>query len=64
LVPTKQDDFALRGEIRNELGGFFEKTECLLKIDDVDAVPFPIDVLLHLGIPTFGLVAEVNAGLQ
>src|SRR5262249_7401573 len=38
--------------------------ESLLQVDDVDAVPLAEDVLLHLRIPSFGLVAEVHTSLQ
>ena len=36
----------------------------LVEIDDVDAVALGKDVGLHLRIPAFGLVTEVNAGLE
>jgi hypothetical protein len=43
---------------------FLEQTERLLQVDDVDAVAFAENVLLHLGIPALRLVSEVDAGLQ
>jgi hypothetical protein len=35
-----------------------------LKIDNVNAIAFPENVLLHFRIPASGLVTEVNSGLQ
>jgi hypothetical protein len=64
LCADKENDLALPNEVSDELGGFLEELEGLLKIDDVDAVALTKDVLLHLGIPALRLVAEVDAGLQ
>jgi hypothetical protein len=41
-----------------------EQLHGLAQVDDVDAVPFAEDVLLHLRVPALRLVAEVHAGLQ
>src|SRR4029453_14657651 len=44
--------------------GLAELLERFLKVDDVNAVALAEDVLLHLRIPAFGLVAEVHSGLE
>ena len=36
----------------------------LLEIDDVDLMPFPVDEWLHLRVPTAGLVAVVDSGVD
>jgi len=36
----------------------------LLKIDDVDAVTFAVNVLLHLRVPLVSLVTEVGTGRE
>jgi hypothetical protein len=38
--------------------------ECLLQVDDVDAVPLHEDELLHLRIPSTRLVPEVHSGFE
>jgi len=44
--------------------GLLKAADCLLKVDDVDAVALREDIRLHLGIPTTGLVSEVDSALQ
>ena len=51
----------MRGHFTDKTGGVLEELQRFLEIDDVNAVAFPEDVLLHLGIPTLGLVPEVYA---
>ena len=36
----------------------------LTKVDDVDSVALPVDIGAHLGVPTSGLMTEMDAGLQ
>ena len=64
LGAHKEKRSALLREVRHELGRVFEELQRLLKIDDVDSVALPVDVLLHLRIPAPGLMAEVYSGLQ
>src|SRR6185436_14683913 len=64
LGADEENDLALSRDIGNELGGFLEEFESLLKIDDVDTVALSENVLLHLRIPALRLVAEMYAGLQ
>mgnify|MGYP000659456614 FL=1 len=48
----------------DEVVGLVDHVERLEQVDDVDAVALGEDELLHLRIPTTGLVAEVQACLQ
>jgi hypothetical protein len=64
LGADEQHGAALAGEIGDEVERLAIETSRATKVDDVDAVPLAEDVGLHLRIPPFGLVAEVDAGLQ
>src|SRR6266850_2177673 len=55
---------AARGQVTDEPVGLAELLECLLKVDDVNAVALAEDVLLHLRVPALGLMAEVHSGLE
>ena len=44
--------------------GVVKRGDSVLKVDDMDFVACPEDVLVHLWIPESGLVAKVRAGLQ
>ena len=48
----------------DEVVGLVDHVERLEQVDDVDAVALGEDELLHLRVPTTGLVAEVQACLQ
>ena len=48
----------------DEVIGLVDQLQRLEQVDDVDAVALHQDVLLHLGVPTTGLVTEVDAGLE
>jgi hypothetical protein len=50
--------------VREKIAGGFELAKRFAEVDDVDAVASIEDKRLHLGIPPFGLVAEMNAGVQ
>ena len=47
-----------------ELGGLSKQHQSPLEIDDVDPVALTEDETLHLGIPTTGLMSEMDAGFQ
>ena len=64
LVPTKSTDASLPGQFAHKPAGLAEHLQGFLQIDDVDSIAFAEDIFLHLRVPTAGLVAEVNAGLQ
>ncbi len=64
LGAEEQNRLPLGSQLVHELNGLLEQLEALLQIDDVDAVPLPEDIFLHLRIPAFGLVAEVHPGFQ
>src|SRR5205823_73380 len=56
--------FSLGCQFCHELCCFFEQAECLLEIDDVDAVALAENVLFHFRIPTLGLMSKVDTSLQ
>src|ERR1700730_16425413 len=64
LSAHKKNVPSLRGKFTNEATGFAEHFQRLLKIDNVNAVAFPENILLHFRIPASCLVTEVNSGLQ
>jgi hypothetical protein len=64
LGPDEENVSALRRHLLDEHERVAEELHRLLEVDDVNAVARPEDVLLHLGVPTAGLVAEVGAGLE
>ena len=65
LLGTDEQHGAVLGdEVADERVGDFGPGERLLEIDDVDAVALTEDEPLHLGVPTAGLVPEVNACLE
>ncbi len=64
LGAHKQYGSTLRGEFAHEAARFAEHLEGFLQVDNVDAVAFTENVLLHLRVPASRLVTEVNSGLQ
>src|SRR6266478_7797869 len=64
LGAHEQHGSAMRRNFAYEFARFAEHLQSLLQIDDVDAVAFPENVLLHLGVPATRLVAKVDSGLQ
>jgi hypothetical protein len=57
FVATKRTFPPSATVVRMKLHGFLE-------IDDVDPVARSVDELLHLGVPTMGLVAEVDSRFE
>ena len=64
LRADEQDGAALGRKFPNEVVGDLRALQRLLEIDDVDTVSLAEDEALHLGIPTAGLVPEMNSGFQ
>ena len=64
LGADEEDERTGGGEVGDELRRLFEHLEGLLQVDDVNAVPFAEDVLLHLRVPALGLMPEVNASFE
>jgi hypothetical protein len=64
LGSDEQNGSAFGGEVGDELLGLAEQLDRLPQVDDVDAVSFAEDVLLHLRVPAFRLMAEVHPGLH
>src|SRR6202051_1996340 len=64
LGAHKKNIPALRGKFPDEAARFAEHFQRFLKIDNVNAVSFPENVLLHFRIPASRLVTEMNSGLQ
>ena len=50
--------------VGEEIASRFQLAEGLAEVDDVDAIAGIEDERLHLGIPTLGLVSEMNARFQ
>jgi hypothetical protein len=55
---------ALADRGRQEVAGGFKLSEGFAEVDNVDAIAGIEDERLHLGIPPFGLVSEVDASIQ
>src|ERR1700733_8313731 len=64
LGADKQDDLALPRQISDVLAGFLEHLQGLLQFNDVNPVALTEDVFLHSGIPTLGLMPEVNTRFE
>src|SRR5713101_3511987 len=64
LGAHEQYGSAVRRNFAYEFARFAEHLQSLLQIDDMDAVAFPENVLLHFGVPAARLVAKVHSGLQ
>src|SRR4030095_3308571 len=62
LGPDEKDVSTLRRHLLDEHERLPAELHGFLEVDDVDAVARAEDVLLHLWIPSAGLVAEVGAG--
>jgi hypothetical protein len=54
----------LAGQFSKEVGGGVDLLDGFLNVEDVDLIPGFQDEGLHLGIPTAGLVAEVDSGFD
>ena len=61
---NEEERAAARNELARKLTGLAEARQRVLQIDDVDTVAFPVEERLHVGVPTAGLVAKVNARLE
>ena len=48
----------------NEIKGIIKAGNSLVEIDDMNTVPGAVNILLHLGIPVTGLMAEMNTGIE
>ena len=60
LGPHKQHLPTPRDRVVQKALRLLQQHQALREIDDVDAVAFPEDVALHLGVPPLGLVAEMQ----
>jgi len=64
LRSDEEDNLPFGDDIANELVGFFEELDGLLKINDVNPISRPEDIGLHFGVPAFCLMAEMDSSLQ
>ncbi len=64
LGADEENGVALGDRITDESAGFGQHDGGLFKVDDVDAVTFGEDVVLHPRVPTARLVAEVRSGFE
>ena len=64
LGPDEQDVASAHDQVPDLGTDVLDHSYGLLKVDDMNPVPCPEDVGLHLGIPATGLVAEVDPRFQ
>ena len=64
LGAHKQDRPPFGREIHRELFRVAEELRCLRQVDDVDPVPLAEDVCLHLRVPAFRLVTEMDSRFE
>ena len=64
FATDEEDLLLLAGQFTEELGSDVDLFDGFLDIEDVDLVPGFQDERLHLGVPTAGLVAEVDSGFD
>ena len=64
LGADEEDVLAAQDDVARELLRELDLPKRLLQIDDVDAVALGENEAAHLGIPTAGLVPEVDAGRE
>jgi hypothetical protein len=64
LSSQKQNRFSLNAQLKHKLNRILKKLKAFLQINYVNTIPLPEDIFLHLRIPAFGLVAEMNSRLQ
>ena len=64
LGPDKEYMFTVGPQIVEEVHGLPEELQGSLQVDNMNAVPFAEDVLLHLRIPPTRLVSEMDSRLQ
>jgi hypothetical protein len=55
---------SLSYDLRQKVGGSNEALDRLADIDDVNEIPLPKDVGLHLGVPAADPMPEMNARLD
>jgi hypothetical protein len=65
LLGGDEEDFlAIPGDVLNIGLGLLYRLQGFLQVDDVNAVSCAVNVFLHLGVPTGGLVTEMDPCLQ
>ena len=64
LSADEQDGLARCCHVLDEVVGFFQLLDGLLQVNDIDTVALGVDIGCHLGVPTTGLMPEVNACFQ
>ena len=64
LGADPQDPAAAGDNFPDRIHGLVEHGHGLLQVDDVNTLPGPEDVLIHLGIPAAGDVSEMHAGFK
>ena len=64
LGTHEHDLVFILGEPLHRIQGVIERRHSVLEIDDVNFVPCPEDVSIHLRVPETGLVSKVRTCLQ
>ena len=60
----KENVAALGHNVAEEVAGIGELTHGFGQVNDGDAVACRVDIFLHLGVPTAGLMTEMTTGLH
>src|SRR5690606_18891371 len=55
---------AFAGHFGHEVGGVFRAHDGFLQVDNVNAPTIRINIRLHFGVPTLGLVTEVHSRVE
>ena len=61
LGADKKDRLAICNSIGNKIISIPEHADGFLKINNIDTVSCPEDILLHLGVPSLGLVTKMDS---
>ncbi|CAB4700097.1 unannotated protein [freshwater metagenome] len=64
LSADKQHGSSVGDKVTDKGVRLFDTTQGLMQVDQVDTTAITVDESLHLGIPTAGLMAEMNSGIQ
>ena len=55
---------AVHNETLQEVAGITDLVDCLGNVDDGDAALGCVNILFHLGVPTFGLMSEMTSRFE
>ena len=64
LCPDEQHGFAFLGNATDKIISIFHFPDSFLQVNDIDAVSLRKDIRSHFGIPSSGLMTEMNPRLE